>query len=319
MSAPSESDVEAVPGEGVTWLARMLLIRRFEERAEQLTVRGRIPGGVHPAIGQEATAVGVAAALQAGDTTSASHRGHHHALARGMAPERLMAELFGKATGVSGGRGGSMHLVDFENGFIGSNGIVGASLGIATGDAFAAWYRKQPRVAVAFFGDGGINTGRTWEALNLAAAWRLPLIAVCENNLYAVETPIAAVMGGGSMVERARGFGAAAVTVDGQDVVAMHEAAVAARARALDEGPTFIEARTYRYSGHGSGEGIGAYRTAEELEEWRSQRDPIARLSSVLVKSGRLSKTDLADLDAEAIGTVDAACDFAERSPWPQP
>lgn len=319
MSALSESDVLAASGEAVAWLSQMLLIRRFEERAEQLTVRGRIPGGVHPAIGQEATAVGVASALQPGDTTSASHRGHHHALARGMAPDRLMAELLGKATGVSGGRGGSMHLVDLDKGFIGSNGIVGASVGIATGDAFAAWYRMQPRVAVAFFGDGGINTGRTWEALNLAAAWKLPLIAVCENNLYAVETPIAAVMGGGSMVERARGFGLAAVSVDGQDVVAVNRAAVEARARAADEGPTFIEARTYRFSGHGSGEGVGAYRSAEELNEWRNQRDPIARLGAALVESGRISESEIAELDAEAVRTVDAACEFAERSPWPQP
>ena len=164
--------------------------------------RGKIPGGVHPAVGQEATAVGMAAALTVGDTVSASHRGHHHALAKGVSANGMMAELYGKSTGVSGGRGGSMHLAGFEVGFIGSNGIVGASAGIALGDAFAAHYRGEQRVAVGFFGDGGINTGRTWEFLNLAAAWRLPLIAVCENNLYAVETPTAAVTGGGSMTQR---------------------------------------------------------------------------------------------------------------------
>ena len=206
----------------------MLLIRRFEERAEQLTIRGKVPGGVHPAVGQEATAVGFAAALALVDTVSAPHRGHHHALAKGISPKGLMAELYGKATGVSRGRGGSMHLAGFDVGFIGSNGIVGASVGIALGDAFAAHYRGEQRVAVAFFGDGGINTGRTWESLNLAGAWRLPLIAVCENNLYAVETPTAAVTGGGSMARRAEGFGLSASSVDGQDVFAVYEAAVSA-------------------------------------------------------------------------------------------
>jgi TPP-dependent pyruvate/acetoin dehydrogenase alpha subunit len=320
MSTVSESELpQSVVEEAVGWLARMLLIRRFEERAEQLTVRGRIPGGVHPAVGQEATAVGVAAALRPGDTTSASHRGHHHALARGMSPGGLMAELFGKATGVSRGKGGSMHLADFSIGFIGSNGIVGASAGIALGDAFAARYREERRVAVAFFGDGGINTGRTWEAVNLAGAWHLPLITVCENNLYAVETPTASVTGGDSVVERARGFGVAAVSVDGQDVVAVHEAAVAARDRAVDGGGgTFIESRTYRYSGHGSGEGVGAYRSAEELDEWRHQRDPITWLRGRLIRSGGLTEEGFAELDAEASRAVDDAVEFAEQSPWPQ-
>ncbi len=262
MSTPVENATGTdVTDEAVDWLRTMLLIRRFEERAEQLTTRGKVPGGVHPAVGQEATAVGVASALTRQDTVSAPHRGHHHALAKGMSPDGLMAELYGKATGVSRGRGGSMHLAGFEIGFIGSNGIVGASVGLGLGDAFAAHYRGEPRVAVAFFGDGGINTGRTWESLNLASAWKLPLIAICENNLYAVETPTASVTGGGSMARRAEGFGLTSLSVDGQDVFAVHEAAVAARARALaGDGPTFIEARTYRYSGHGSGEGVGAYR-----------------------------------------------------------
>ena len=173
--------------------------------------------------------MGVAAALTAADTVSASHRGHHHALAKGISPDGLMAELYGKSTGVSGGRGGSMHLAGFNVGFIGSNGIVGASVGIALGDAFAAHYRGEQRIAVAFFGDGGINTGRTWESLNLAGAWQLPLVAICENNLYAVETPTASVTGGGSMAHRAEGFGLTSLSVDGQDVFAVYEAAVAAR------------------------------------------------------------------------------------------
>lgn len=305
--------------EGRSWLRTMLLIRRFEERAEQLTVRGKVPGGVHPAVGQEATAVGVASVLSHQDTVSASHRGHHHALAKGLAAKGIMAELYGKATGVSGGLGGSMHLTDAALGFIGSNGIVGASAGIALGDAFAAHYRHEQRLAVAFFGDGGINTGRTWESLNLAAAWKLPLLAVCENNLYAVETPTAELTGGGSMVARAEGFGLLASSVDGQDVLEVRAAASVARERALaGEGPSFIEARTYRYSGHGSGEGVGPYRTPEEVEEWRSARDPIQRFAAVLAEAGRLKEGELEALDAEAQAEVDEAVRFAEESPWPE-
>ncbi len=320
MSTQPDTAIDAgLSDQALGWLRTMLLIRRFEERAEQLTTRGKIAGGVHPAVGQEATAVGMAAALTPADTVSASHRGHHHALAKGVSANGLMAELYGKSTGVSGGRGGSMHLSGFEVGFIGSNGIVGASAGIALGDAFAAHYRGEQRVAVSFFGDGGINTGRTWEFLNLAGAWQLPLIAVCENNLYAVETPTAAVTGGGSMSRRAEGFGLTSLSVDGQDVFAVYDAAVAARARALaGDGPTFIEARTYRYSGHGSGEGVGAYRTAEEVATWRQSRDPIERCAARLSEAGVLAEGDLQILDKEAREAVDAAVSFAEGSPWPE-
>jgi len=319
-SPPDSASAAQVEEQAVAWLRTMLLIRRFEERAEQLTMRGKIPGGVHPAVGQEATAVGFAAALVPGDTVSASHRGHHHALAKGVSPDGLMAELYGKATGVSRGRGGSMHLAGFDVGFIGSNGIVGASVGLALGDAFAAHYRREQRVAVAFFGDGGINTGRTWESLNLAGAWRLPLIAVCENNLYAVETPTANVTGGGSMSRRAEGFGLTALAVDGQDVFAVHQAAVEARARALaGDGPTFIESQTYRYSGHGSGEGVGAYRDADEVADWKQARDPIARCAQRLSELGLLDDGDLEELDKEVKETVEAAVRFAEESPWPAP
>ncbi len=231
MSTSTTTEIDPAAGERARdWLRTMLLIRRFEERAEQLTIRGKIPGGVHPAVGQEATAVGVAATLTTADTVSAPHRGHHHALAKGVSPSGLMAELYGKATGVSRGYGGSMHLAGFDVGFIGSNGIVGAAVGLGLGDAFAARYRNEPRVAVAFFGDGGLNTGRTWEFANLAAAWRLPLIAVCENNLYAVETPTLALTGGSNPVRRAEGFGLHAVSVDGQDVFEVYGAAARARA-----------------------------------------------------------------------------------------
>jgi pyruvate dehydrogenase E1 component alpha subunit len=320
MSAPSANAPSTdISEQALGWLRTMLLIRRFEERAEQLTMRGKIPGGVHPAVGQEATAVGVAAALTVQDTVSAPHRGHHHALGKGMSPDGLMAELYGKATGVSQGRGGSMHLAGFDIGFIGSNGIVGAAVGIALGDAFAAKFRGEHRIAVAFFGDGGINTGRTWEFLNLASAWELPLVAVCENNLYAVETPTASVSGGGSMTQRAEAFGLTALSVDGQDVFAVYEAAVAARERAIaGNGPTFIEARTYRYAGHGSGEAVGAYRSAAEIADWREARDPITRCAGRLREMGALAEGELEVLDKRATEIVDAAVLFAEESPWPE-
>jgi pyruvate dehydrogenase E1 component alpha subunit len=296
----------------------MLLIRKFEERAEQLTLRGKIPGGVHPATGQEATAVGVASVLSVADTVSAPHRGHHHALAKGISPNALMAELYGKATGISGGTGGSMHIVDFTIGYIGSNGIVGAPIGIALGDAFASRYRHEHRIAVAFFGDGGVNTGRTWEDVNLASAWKLPLVVVCENNLYAVETRTAELTGGGSIVRRAEGFGAYAVSVDGQDVLAVRVEALAARERALSgSGPTFIEARTYRYSGHGAGEGPAAYRTLDEVAEWRTSHNPIQLLRATLGEAGLLSDDDFEQLVREAVQSVDAAVKYAEESPWP--
>jgi len=319
-TAPPTGELAGLaPGVALGWLDRMLLIRRFEERAEQLTLRGKIPGGVHPAVGQEATAVGVASVLTTHDTVSAPHRGHHHALAKGMSPDALMAELYGKASGVSGGRGGSMHLADFSIGFIGSNGIVGAPVGVALGDAFAAHHRREARVAVCFFGDGGVNTGRTWESVNLASAWKLPLVVVCENNLYAVETPTAEVTGGGSIVRRAEGFGLPATSVDGQDVFAVHRAALAARARALEGGgPSFIEARTYRYSGHGSGEGTASYRSDDEVAEWRAARDPIARLASVLAAAGELGAGDLAAREEAAAAAVEAAVAYAEAAPWPE-
>ena len=255
----------------------MVLIRQFEIVAEKLARAGRIPGGMHSSAGQEATAVGPMAALGPADVATSSHRSHHHALAKGLSPESIMAELFGKADGCQHGRGGHMHLADFDRGLFGSNGIVGGGLGIAMGVSLAMKLRELPQVALAFFGDGGANTGRVWESINLAAIWRLPLVIVCENNLYAVETHLDRATAGGSIVRRASGFGLPAEQVDGQDVVAMHNAVAHARSRALaNEGPQFIEALTYRYEGHNTTDPQN-YRTREEVELWRD-RDPIERV-----------------------------------------
>lgn len=303
----------------LSWLGKMLLIRRFEEVAEQLTLRGRISGGMHPAVGQEAVAVGVAAALQPVDAVAATHRDHHHALAAGLRPDRVMAELFGRTTGVVGGHSGSMHLADVPHGFLGGNGIVGAGCGVALGAALAAKLRDERSVAVGFVGDGGLNTGRTWESANLAGAWGLPLVIVCENNLYAVETPFATVTAGGSATKRAEGFGLTADSVDGQDVVAVYRAMARARERAVQGGGAgFIEARTYRYTGHGAGEASN-YRTKEEVEDWRTHRDPIQRLVGLLTERGDLTEEALGSMREGADETVRAATAFAESSPLPTP
>ena len=301
------------------WLEQMLLIRVFEETGEKLSLRGRIPGGIHPAVGQEAVAVGVMSALEPEDVIASTHRSHHHALAKGLSPEGVMAELYTRSDGVVGGRGGSMHLADFSLGHYGGNGIVGAGVGIAMGVSLGMHLRKDPRVAVGFVGDGGVNVGRLWEAVNLASIWSLPLIVVVENNQYAVETHVDRVTGGCDIVRRARGFGLPAVRVDGQDVVAVHEAITGARSRATaGEGPTFVEAVTYRYSGHNSGE-VAGYRTQEEVQDWRSQRDPIDRVRGRLVAAGALDDDAFAALESAAVTRVDEAVAFAEASPPPEP
>ena len=257
-----EVRLDGVPqDELVEWLGTMLVIREFEESLESLTASGKIPGSVHQASGQEAVAVGAMRALLDGDIVASPHRPHHHALAKGMTPNAAMAELWGRRDGCAGGRGGTMHLNDFDLGYYGSNGIVGASLGIAMGAALAAKLRGTGQVCVGFFGEGGANTGRTWEFVNFAATHALPLIVFCENNQYAVETFIGRAMTGGSIADRASGFGLPSVQVDGQDVCAVYRATREARDRAASgEGPTFIEAITYRYNGHNTGE-IAAYRT----------------------------------------------------------
>lgn len=304
-------------GELVEWLEAMLLIREFEEAADQLTLRGRVPGGIHVAVGQEAVAVGAARAIADDDITASGHRSHHHALAKRIPPDEVMAELYGKVTGIVGGRGGTMHLADFDRGYYGGNGIVGAGLGIAMGAALGAQQREAAQVAVGFVGDGGANTGRTWEFVNLASIWKLPLIVVCENNLYAVETHTDRVTGGGSIVRRAEGFGLPAQQIDGQDIGAVYRAVGQARERALaGDGPTFIEALTYRYHGHNTGDVI-RYRTKDEVEQWRSTKDPVLRFAAALEADGVLAKGQLDELVATAKETVEASVEFAETADYP--
>jgi TPP-dependent pyruvate/acetoin dehydrogenase alpha subunit len=316
-----EIGLDGLPaGELEDWLGLMLVIREFEERLEPLTTSGKIPGSAHQSTGQEAVAVGAMRALAEGDLVASPHRPHHHALAKGMEPRIVMAELWGRASGCAGGRGGTMHLNDSSLGYLGSNGIVGAAIGIAMGAALAAKIRKTGQVAVGFVGDGGANTGRTWEFVNFAAVQKLPLIAFCENNQYAVETFIgrsAALEG--SIADRAAGFGLPAVQIDGQDVGAVYRATREARGRAAaGEGPTFIEALTYRYHGHLTAE-VTDYRTEEEVEHWRRTRDPIERLRRALEGAGLIGADRFEGLRVKAVEVVDDAVRFAEESPLPDP
>jgi TPP-dependent pyruvate/acetoin dehydrogenase alpha subunit len=305
---------EELPG----WLHSMLVIREFEETADKLALRGKIPGGVHVSAGQEAVAVGTVRALEPQDIIAGGHRSHHHALAKGLSADAVMAELFGKSTGVVGGRGGTMHLADFATGYYGGNGIVGGGLGIAMGAALGAQIRQTDQVAVGFVGDGGANTGRVWENINLAAIWKLPHIVVCENNLYAVETHTDRVTAAKSIAHRAAGFGLPSLQVDGQDIGELYRTMKAARKRAAaGEGPTFIEARTYRYHGHNTGDVI-TYRTADELERWRSTKDPILRFSAALERDGLLAAGQFDEIQRAAGRIVEDAVRFAEESPWPE-
>lgn len=299
------------------WLQTMIRIREFEVVLDGLSMKGLIPGGVHAAIGQEAVAVGTSSALTAADALTCGHRAHHHTLAKGVDMNRAMAELFGRSTGVSGGRGGTMHMADMSVGLMGGNGIVGAGIGIALGSALAAMMRAEDRVAVGVVGDGGANTGRVWESVNMAALWKTPLIVICENNQYAVQTSITDSLAGSTIAARAETFGMPAVRIDGQDVMAVHDAVASARRHALDGGgPTFIEMVTYRYLGHSTGE-AQSYRPDDEVAQWRELRDPITRLGSALIARGDLTATDIETMTSDARAEVAAAVDFAKQSPWP--
>jgi TPP-dependent pyruvate/acetoin dehydrogenase alpha subunit len=299
------------------WLEAMLTIRQFETESVRLSFAGKIPGGIHSSEGQEGVAVGSIRALTRDDVVSGTHRSHHHALAKGMPLRSVMAELYGRQDGSSSGRGGSMHLVDRSLNFLGSNGIVGAGLGIAMGASLGMHMQKQASVAVGFFGDGGANNGRVWESINLASLWKLPLIAICENNLYAVETHISNSLAAESVAARAAGFGLPSVIVDGQDVVAVYDATRQARERAIaGDGPTFIEARTYRYEGHNVGD-VQNYRHKDEVAEWRAERDPIERLRRKMIDQGILDEAGYAETEAHARAAVADAIEFADASPWP--
>ena len=296
----------------------MLTIRYFEEKVEDLFSRGLIAGTTHPATGQEAVAVGACAALQKGDYVTSTHRGHGHMIARGGEPRRIMAELYGKATGYSRGRGGSQLMMDMTLGFLGSNGITGGGIPIATGAALSAKQRKSGQVALCFFGDGASNQGTFHESLSMAGLWKLPVVYLCENNLYAMSTPVAQAVPISNIADRAASYGFPGQVVDGNDVVAVYQAVSAACARARRmQGPMLLECMTYRFSGHSRGD-PRRYRTPHEESEWR-KKDPLLRCKAALVKQGLLKGRDDQALKRDAKRLVAEAVAFARKSPDPDP
>jgi pyruvate dehydrogenase E1 component alpha subunit len=302
------------------WLREMMVIRRFEEKAGEAYSLGKIGGFCHLYIGQEAVAVGSIAALRPDDYIVCSYREHGHALARGISPQAVMAELFGKATGCSKGKGGSMHLFDASRGFMGGHAIVGAHIPLATGMAFAAKYRGTEQVAVCYFGEAAVNNGAFHEALNMAALWKLPCVYICENNRYGMGTALERASAIYDISERASSYDMINEVVDGQDVLAMKNSMDRAVERARGEkAPTLLEVRTYRFMGHSMSDPIhGHYRTKEEVEEHR-KRDPIALWSHKLIGDGLMDEAAVRSLDAEVTAEIADAYQAAEQAPEPEP
>jgi pyruvate dehydrogenase E1 component alpha subunit len=302
------------------WLRQMLLIRRFEEKAGEAYSLGKIGGFCHLYIGQEAVAVGSLGALGPSDYITCSYREHGHALARGISSRVVMAELFGKAAGCSGGKGGSMHLFDASLGFLGGHGIVGAHIPLATGMAFAAKYRNTDQVSVCYFGEAAVNNGAFHEALNMAALWKLPAIYLCENNRYGMGTALERASALYDISERACSYDMANEVVDGQDVLIMNSAMDRAVQRARNEKlPTLLEVRTYRFMGHSMSDPIhGHYRTREEVEDQR-KRDPIAVWSQRLIADGLMDEAAVRATDKSVVEEVEDAYQFADEAPEPEP
>lgn len=296
----------------------MTRIRVFERAAYELYTGGKLPGFLHLSIGQEAISTGACLALRPDDWMASTHRGHGDTIAKGVSVEAAVAELFGRVTGTSRGKGGSMHIADFSQGILGANGIIAAGVPIAVGAALSAKYRKTDQVALAFFGDGATGSGPLHEGMNMAMLWQLPMIFVRQNNRYAESTPLAEHTGITDVVDWARGYGMPAFRLDGNDVVAVHEAVCSAVERGRrGGGPTFFDCETYRWYGHNIGD-PGTWRPKEEVEGWKA-RDPIARHQQRILDAGIASQADLDAIEAEEQAHMDAAVVTAEAAPKPQP
>jgi TPP-dependent pyruvate/acetoin dehydrogenase alpha subunit len=319
---PHSPDVQARPLPAHDRLLRlyrdMLLVRRFEEVVNELYLQGHIPSTLHLYIGQEAVAVGVCAALRPDDYLLSTHRPHGHALAKGVSPGAILAELYGKATGTCKAKGGSMHVGDINVGMFPAIAIVGGNVPLAAGAAFASRMLKTGRVTACFLGEGAVNEGAWHEGVNAAAIWDLPILLVCENNLYAASTPVRTVVKTATVAERGRAYGIPAVTIDGNDVLAVWQAAQQAveRARA-GQGPTLIECLTYRQCGHSRSD-PRTYRAREEEAAWKL-KDPIDQYRAWLTTTQQVDEARLQGLQAEVEQTIRAAITFAEDSPLPDP
>jgi len=298
---------------------QMAKIRAFEEQVHELYKGAKMPGLAHLYVGQEAVAVGVCEALRRDDFITSTHRGHGHCLAKGAAVTRMFAELLGKEPGYCRGKGGSMHIADPETGNLGANAIVGGSAGIATGAALSAKMRGTGQVAVCFFGDGALGQGLLYESMNMASLWKLPVIYVCENNLYGEYTPASETVAG-EILARARAFGVHAECVDGQDVQAVNHTMrrLVERAR-RGEGPAFLECKTYRYYGHHVGDVNREYRSRDEEREWMTHHDPLQTLSERLVAQGLSEPAVFERIRADVKAEIDAGVRYALEAPFPEP
>jgi len=305
-------------GEALELYRKMVLIRKFEEKLYYLFSTRSMPGSMHQYNGEEAVAVGVCAHLGREDYVTSTHRGHGHCLAKGADLKAVMAEMFAKETGCCKGMGGSMHIADFSVGMLGANAIVGAGIPLAVGAAWTCKYKKNGRVAVAFFGDGAANEGAFHEAINLASVWKLPAIFVCENNHYGFSTQYRRVTPIEHIADRAAAYGIPGVIADGMDVLDVYEKTKVAVGRArAGEGPTLLECKTYRYMGHSRFE-KPTYRTSAELEDWK-KKDPIPSFASYLHQAYDLSDDALGQVAAEVEREIEDAVAFAEQSPDPAP
>jgi pyruvate dehydrogenase E1 component alpha subunit len=304
----------------IDYLRSMLLQRRFEERTAEAYALGKIGGFCHLYIGQEAVSTGTLSVLRPDDYVITTYRDHGQAIARGIPPRAVMAELFGKVDGCSRGKGGSMHLFDRNLNFLGGHGIVGAHVPLATGVGFAIKYRGGDQVCICFMGESVVNTGAFHEALNMAGLWKLPVVYIIENNRYGMGTALERASAVHDVYERGAAYNMPRTQCDGQDVFAVRKAVQEAVDRARKESvPTLLEARTYRFMGHSMSDAVsGTYRTKQELEEWQ-QRDPIVLLRMHMEKKGELTEDALHKLDDEVKAEVQDAIDFAEKSPEPPP
>ena len=297
---------------------QMLLVRRFEEKAAEIYSAGKIGGFCHLYIGQEAVAIGSISAIRKDDYVLTSYREHAHAIAKGMSPESVMAELYGKATGCSKGKGGSMHMFDKEVNFLGGHAIVGGQIPLATGVAFASKYKGTDQVTLCYFGEAAVNQGAFHESLNMAQLWKLPCIYICENNQYGMGTSLARAMSSHDISQKAYAYDIASEFVDGMDVLAVREATLRAVERARKEYlPTLLEVRTYRFMGHSMSD-PGNYRTRAEIER-HQERDPIKLFSASLKEASVLSDSEFQRIEAEVKEQVEKSVRFAEESPFPDP
>ena len=297
---------------------QMLLIRRFEEKSAEAYVAGKIGGFCHLYIGQEAVAVGAISTIRKDDYVFCSYREHGHALAKGMSSRSIMAELFGKATGCSKGKGGSMHMFDKDLGFLGGHGIVGGQIPLATGAAFGSMYQNTDQVTLCFFGEAAVNQGAFHESLNLAQLWKLPCIYICENNQYGMGTSLARAMSLRDISKKGCAYDIASEFVDGMDVLAVRDAVMRAVERGRKESlPTLLEVRTYRFMGHSMSD-PGNYRTRAEIEKYQ-ERDPIKLFSASLLEQKIVDEKTLAEIDKQVREEVEDAYRFADESPLPDP